>query len=114
MSFQRGEAARKFLSLNARPRVLFDDMTSRGVTGTCHFTKKQVPTPTGVDFYTAGFVCVDGSSENMTSKKAVRADIGHDTGLSTRTLVGAFEYIRIGRPETYMLENPYKRATLEL
>ena len=108
-----GEAARKFLSLNARPRVLFDDMTSRGVTGTCHFTKKQVSTPTRVDFYTAGFVCVDGSSENMTSKKAVRADIGHDTGLSTRTLVGAFEYIRIGRPETYMLENPYKRATLE-
>ena len=105
----KGEAARKFMALNGPPEVLFDDMTARDLEGPDHYSGKQVETPANLTWYTAGFVCVDQCSENVTHRKPLQSELTASSGESTKTLLAAIRYIRHFRPARFLLENPYKK-----
>ena len=51
-----GDGPRKFLALNAKPKIMFKDMTARCATGHDSYTGAQVDVPT-CDVYSAGWVC---------------------------------------------------------
>jgi hypothetical protein len=51
-----GDGPRKFLALNAKPKIMFKDMTARFATGHDSYTGAQVDVPT-CDVYSAGWVC---------------------------------------------------------
>ena len=51
-----GDGPRKFLALNAKPKIMFKDMTARHATGHDSYTGAQVDVPT-CDVYSAGWVC---------------------------------------------------------
>jgi hypothetical protein len=96
------------------PEILVDDMTKRGVDGPDRKSGTEVETPDRLTVYTAGFVCVDSSSENVSHRKPLQERVTEDSGESTKTAVAAFEYIRKFRPARFLFENPYKRQTVEV
>ena len=51
-----GDGPRKLLALNAKPKIMFKDMTARCATGHDSYTGAQVDAPT-CDVYSAGWDC---------------------------------------------------------
>lgn len=55
--------------LNHQPKVLYSDVLARGTSGYCVVAGKLVPTPDGVDLYSAGTMCTDYSHFNTLNPK---------------------------------------------
>ena len=108
---KKGDAPRNFAALNSPPDVMFADMTQRRANGGENiYTGSFADTPSGLQWYTCGFVCWDNSSENRCHRRAVETKVTRRSGRTTTTLVACVEYIKEHRPDRFVLENTYSKS----
>ena len=106
----KGDGQRRFLRLNHRIKIEFDDCTARDVKGkVCGGGAAAVPDH--LDVYSAGSVCVDLSNMS-TNGKPLEEDLSENSGQSTTTLHAAMKLIEIVRPRVVIFENVYKKAAM--
>ena len=106
-----GDGARNFLLLNAKPRIMFEDVCARDRTGYCSYRREQVAAPS-VHLYTVGWVCRDLAQINRTRKRPLCEEISFDSGQSARTLHASLGYVRLHRPAVVILENVLRQGSI--
>ncbi|CAJ1341861.1 unnamed protein product [Effrenium voratum] len=92
-----GQASRRFIAQNSQPTLLFRNLLDRGETGFCLNAQRELPVPSDLDIYVAGFPCKDFSLLNS-NRPCLQ-------GPHAATFHGVVNYIKRHEPRTFLLEN---------
>ena len=108
------------LTVNKGPRVLIRDATkvfmdkdTNSMRGLCSYSGKHEDLDT-VDIYTAGFICKNTSTCNISHQIPLEEEDGPNAGMSTKSLHASMRRMEKTLPKVVVIDHTFKKNTLAL